>query len=180
MNKKKWTIVLIVMLLLGGSVWAFGFRKHPALARMEEIRTQLDAEGLSRDQRRALYREMGQQFEQLPESTQNELRAKRDSEWQARYARHMDEFFAKSPAERRKALDAEIDRDERRAKRSKGGDAGRGGGGGGGGRGGDSLQRRKDFLNRSTPDSRAKMTEHRRQRDERRAQRGLPPRPSRY
>jgi hypothetical protein len=175
---------------LAVAAWAFLPNKDPALARIEALRVQIDA--APDGQRRELFGQMREEFGNLRPESREQLRDQFRQRWEEREQKDLNDFFAKSPqdqiAEIDKRIDEEVERDkerqQRRAqggdRRGRGGDAQRGGGGppngnrGGRGRG-DSLERRKSYLDKSTPQARAQRSEYRRMREERRHQRGLPP-----
>jgi hypothetical protein len=118
--------------------------------------------------------------------------------WEAREQKQMNDFFALSRDEQIKKIDEDIREDERedreraqrRAQRQANGQNGQNRSGGPGGAGGgppgggdrgnrgnrDSLERRKGYLDNTTPQARAQRSEYRRMREERRQAMGLPPR----
>ena len=89
----------------------------------------------------------------------------------------MNDFFAKSPEEQRQSLDQMIDRMEQRRQRRE--TEGRGGEGRGGGRPDMTPQqrdqRRKQGLDRTTPEMRGMMDAFRDMINDRRQERGLEP-----
>lgn len=193
-GKKKWLVLAALFLVLSSlGAWAMLPRTDPQLVKVQELRAQL--ENAPPEQRRELWGQMRKEVEKLPEETREQLFADRRREWEARENKQLEEFFSKSRAEQIALIDKEIDeseqrRVEREKRRTQGGQAGRvdgqrggrGGPGGWGGRGGGGrnsdpaarLARSKRYLDNSTPQSRAQRAEHRRMRDERRQQRGLP------
>lgn len=186
-GKTKWIIAIVVLLLLSALAWAFmPERKDPHLAKIDELRAQM--EGATDVQRRELWGQMREEFRNLPEETRRQMFDERRQRWEAREQKFMNDFFSKTPAEQIALLDEQIDEEqERRQRRAQQGDRGdrRGGnaqGGGGRGNGGrgrgnrDSLERRKGYLDSTSPMSRAQRSEYRRMREERRKERGLPPR----
>jgi uncharacterized protein HemX len=181
-GKGKWIAAVLILLLLAAGAWAFLPRKNVHVARIEELRAQLET--APREQRRELFDQMREEFRQLPESEREAMFADRRKQWEAREQKRYDEFFALSPAERIAYLDKEIDEDERERKeraerRARQGNqqrGDRGGRGGWGGRGGgdrNSMERRKGYLDNTNPVTRAQRGEYRRAREERRRQRGL-------
>ncbi len=182
---QKIAIATILFLLIAAVGYAMYGGKDPGVARIEELREQMD--GATDEQRRDLFQQMRQEYEQLPEATRQQLRNDREARWELEEGKQLGEFFALSPQEQQKALDEEIKRDEERRKerekrRAQGGRGGPGGGGGGdmgrrGGRSrdssGDPNARRKSYLDRSSPQSRAMRAEKARMRAERRKQLGL-------
>jgi len=200
-GKTKWVVLALLILLFAGvGAWAMSSRPDPHVAKVQELRAQM--ENATPEQRRELWGQMRQEFEQMPEASREALFAERRAREEAREQKYMDEFFAKSPKDQIAEIDKRIDESERRrkereARRAQGGNrgggpqfgqnggGGPGGPGGPGGRGGggfgrggdgrDSLARSKRYLDNSTPDSRAQRGAYRRMYEDRRAQRGLPP-----
>jgi hypothetical protein len=180
-GKARWIISLIIVLLLAVGAWAFLPSKDPALARIESLRSQID--GAPEGQRRELFGQMRQEFENLRPESREQLRDQFRQRWEQREQKFLNDFFAKTPQDQIAAIDKQLDDEQRREKerqqrRAQGGDRrGRGGPGNaqrGRGRG-DSLERRKSYLDRTSPQTRAQRSEYRRMRDERRRERGLPP-----
>jgi len=181
---KRVALALIVLLLLAVAAWGFWLRGDPQLAKVLELRGQL--EGASGDQRRELWGQMREEVSKLSPEVRESLFADRRKEWEARERKQLNEFFAMSPEARIASLDKDIDRMERRRKAWEerqaqgngppGSQGGGPGGPGGRGRGGsieDPLQRARSYLNNSTPEDRAKRGEYRRMMQERRQQRGI-------
>jgi hypothetical protein len=199
-GKKKWVVIAALFLLFAGvGAWAMSSRTDPHVLRVQELRVQM--ENAPPEQRRELWGQMRQEFEQMPEASREALFEDRRKEWEAREDKYMTEFFAKTKQEQIAEIDKRIDESEKRRKEREkrraqgnngnrgdrgqlaqaggngGGGGGRGPGGGGGQRGAggrDSLERRKGYLDKSSPDSRAQRGAYRRMMEERRAQRGLP------
>jgi len=184
---KKVAIATILFLLIAAVGYAMYGGKDPGVARIEGLREQMD--GANNEQRRELFQQMRQEYEQLPEATRQQLRDEREARWELEKGKRLGEFFAMSPQEQQKSLDDSIKREEERRKerekrRAQGGGGGRGGPGGGrgdmgrrGDRGRNSSDdpnaRRKSYLDRSSPQSRAMRSEYARMRAERRKQLGL-------
>jgi hypothetical protein len=183
---KKWIAGGIALLLMAGGAYAFLPSKDPGLARIDDLRAQMD--GADDAQRRALFGQMRQEFENLSPEARDQMRDQWRAKGEAREQARLNEYFSKSDKEKLAMLDEDIKREEerrkewakRRAERSKNGDAndrgnrGGGGGGGRGGSGGDSNARRKEYLDNSSAQSRAMRGEYQRDRDARRRQLGLP------
>ncbi len=190
-GKLKWIVSVALLLLLAVGAWAYFPGEDPALARIHEIRDQM--EGATDAQRRELFGTMRKEFENLSPDARDQLRDEWRQRWEAREQENLNKFFAMSPQEQIAHLDEDIKREEERRKAwqrrraESGGDSGargnRGGGpgmgGGGRGRGSrdssDPNARRKSYLDNTTPQSRAMRSEYRHQREERRRQLGLPP-----
>jgi uncharacterized membrane protein YgcG len=196
-GKKKWVVLaLLFLLLLGLGAWAMS-GPDPGVAKIQALRAEID--NASGDQRRALWGQMREEMEKLPEAAREQLFAERRQEWETRENKRMTEFFAMPRDQQIAAIDKQIDDWEKRRKEraqrqqngaqanGQGGRGGPGGGfgpGGGGGRGGGggagrstdpsaALQRGKNYLDRSSPESRAQRGEYRRMVQDRRQQRGL-------
>lgn len=190
-GKKKWVVIAALFLLFAAvGAWAMSSRPDPHVQRVQELRAQM--ESAPPEQRREIWGQMRQEFEQMPEASREAMFEDRRREWEAREQKYMDDFFAKDKKAQLAEIDKRIDESEKRRKerekrRAQGnngnrgdrgqmaqaGGGGRGPGGGPGGR--DSMERRKGYLDKSSPDSRAQRGAYRRMMEERRAQRGLPP-----
>ena len=181
-GKGKWIAAVLLLLLMAGIAYAFLPSSDPALVRIEEIREQMD--GASDEQRRELWGQMRQEFENLTPESRDKMREDWGARREAREQERLNEFFALSPAEQIKELDEDLkrdaERDRQRAQRSRNdGDRGNRGGGGGrdwGGRTRDTSDpnaRRRSYLDKTTPQSRAMRSEYRRMREERRQRLGL-------
>jgi uncharacterized membrane protein YgcG len=199
MNKKtKWTLLaLVLLLLISAAAWAFWTPgEDPQITKIHELRAQIEA--APSEERRALFGQMREEFQKLSPEARDALFADRRQEWQSRQRKRMGEFFAMSYAQQIASIDKEIDdRERRRARREQsqgssggrpnfqgqgggpgggppgGGPGGPGGRGGGGDRASDPVQRRKDFLDNTTPIERAQMAAHREMVQQRRTQRGM-------
>jgi uncharacterized membrane protein YgcG len=195
---RRWAAALLLLLGIAGLVWAV--RPDPHLARAKELQSQLfgpDGKNLSPDERKARFAEYREQVKHLNDDQKWELSAPMREKQKA----ELDRYFALSPKEKTKYLDERIDRSEKmRKEREKqaaqgkagapgggppgggfgfGGPGGKAGGGGGGpgGRTPEEIEkRRKQFLDRTSPEERARMDQFRKDMDDRRRQRGLPPR----
>ncbi|MEX0677863.1 MAG: hypothetical protein WD063_12350 [Pirellulales bacterium] len=193
-GKKKWIIALVIFLLTVVGAWAFfPAGEDPALARIQDLRDQM--ENAPTEKRRELWGKMREEYRNLPEEAREQLSAQRRQRWEAREQKSLNDFFALTPAEQIAKMDEQLKEEEERRqrwaqRRAQGGDRqgrdptrGRGDGGGGGDRGWgsgrgsrDSLERRKGYLDNTTPQARAQRSEFRRMREERRRQLGLPSR----
>jgi hypothetical protein len=200
---RRWIAVLLLILGLGGLVWAI--RPDPYLARAKELQKELfspEAKNLPPEDRKARMAEFREQVKHLNANQKWELSAPMREKQKA----EMDRYFAMSPKEKTKYLDERIDRFEKMRKEREqkaaqgqaGGGQPRAGGqpgavGFGGGPGGNQVgapggrpgggpplsaeeieQRRKQFLDRTTPEERARMDQFRKDMNDRRRQRGLP------
>lgn len=196
---RRWTSFLLLLLAVGGLVWAV--RPDPHLSRAQALQKELfspESKALSREERKARFAELREHVKHLTDDQRWELGAPMREKQKA----SMDRYFAMSPAEKTKHLDELIDRSEKMRKQwqakgkggkgdqAKGVNGTKGGppasftaaGSKGGPKGGRSRspdqinQRRKQFLDRTTPEDRAKMDRFRKDMADRRKQRGLPTR----
>ncbi len=203
--RRRWRrLFALALLLLGisGVVWAV--RPDPRLARAQALQKGLfgpDAKNLSPDERKARFAEYREQVKHLTEDQKWELSAPMREKQKA----EMDRYFALSPKDRTKYLDERIDKSEKMRKDwekqkaqgkagppaggigfggpnggNKSGGPGGSKAGGPGGPGGKSPEeiekRRKQSLDRTTPEERAKRDQFRKEMEDRRRQRGLPAR----
>jgi hypothetical protein len=187
----------IAFLLVGLVGLAWAVRPDPHLARAKELQKQLfgpQAKGLSADERKARFAEYRGEVKRLSANQKWELSAPVREKQKA----EMDRYFALSPKEKLKYLDERIDRSEKarkewgqKGKQTKGGPPGGnksgspgvgkagfagapGGGPGAGPRSAEAIEkRRKQFLDRTTPEERAKRDLFRKEMNDRRRQRGL-------
>lgn len=198
-RRLRWLIAFLLLFLIGGIVWAV--RPNPHLARAQELQKKLfsaDAKSLPADQRKALFDEYRTEMKQLTDDQKAKLFEPMHQKQMAEF----DRYFAMTPQEKVRYLDERIDRSEKAKKDRQqkpggqpgggfaGGPPGGGFGGGppgggfggpqGGGKGGgppsaeEIEKRKKQALDRTTPEERAKMDQFRRDMDSRRRQRGLP------
>jgi len=192
---RRWAALLLLLLALGGLAWAV--RPDPHLARAKELQKQLfsaDLKNLSPDERKARFAEYREQVKHLSADQKWELSAPMREKQKA----EMDRYFAMSPKDKLKYLDEQIDRSEKRRKeweqKAAQGKSGGGPPGGavfGGGPGGSKTgipggpgkgsppsteeieKRRKQFLDRTSPEERARTDQFRKDMNDRRRQRGL-------
>ncbi len=108
-SKKKWALLALLLLFGGVAVWAIWFRGDSIQDQIAALRSQLDVEGITREQRRAL-------FENADPAVRDAMFASRQQEWQAREQKFMNEFFAMSNADQIASLDKRIDEMERSRK----------------------------------------------------------------
>ncbi len=193
----KRVIVIGTMLsaLLLAAAWLLGwFSSNPAIAEVQQLQQKMADPNLKDADRQALREQMRAKMESLsPDARRAVFEAGREV-FEKRFESHVDQILTMSPAERNKALDADIDQMDKRAadfaKRQQA--AGAGGkappGAQNGGKKGNRqpavndeqrLSRLRSRLDRGTPESCAKRAEYTRLIDDRRKQRGLPPMPPR-
>ncbi len=187
-GKSKWIVAILLLLMMAGIAYAFIPRRDPALAKIEEIRGQM--EGATDGQRRELWGQMRQEMENLSPEARDQMREEWGQRREAQQMEQLSKFFDLSPQEQIKEIDEGLKREaERRKQRAQrpnrgGGDrADRGAGGGRGDRGrggrggrdnsGDPNARSKRYLDNTTPQARAMRSEYRRMREERRQRLGL-------
>jgi uncharacterized membrane protein YgcG len=192
-------LLLLLLLLLSAVGWAFWGGEDPQIAKIKEMRAQI--EQAPREQQRELFGKMREEYQKLSPESREALFAERRQKWQERERKQMGEFFALSYAQQIAEIDKQIDdREKRRQRRAQngaqnggrgngppggGGGSGGGGGPGGGGPGGggggpgngrdtnDPNARRKSYLDHTTPLDRAQQQNYRQMVQQRRTQRGL-------
>ncbi len=193
MKKQHWAIGgLILLFLVTGLTWAFYPRESKHVKKAQSLVGQMFDENVPEEQRNAAREEMRQMRENVPEDERREVFRAVGDQFRQRMESHMREF-AELPEDQRDAfLDKDIDRMESMRKefekrRTEGGDRegrGRGpgfGGPDGGGRGDrprteeDREARRRSRLDNTTPEQRAYMMEYFSAVNERRKERGLEP-----
>jgi hypothetical protein len=183
MEKRKFSIAVVAVLLLAGAAWAYSRigRTDPVVAEMQQLRDQMfQNRDLPEADRRAQWQDFRQRMDGLTDAQRAALRDGGREQWQQFGQQRMNEFFALPRAEQNKRLDDMIDRMMAREKeRQQNPNANQRGGGRGGNRGNltdaQRDQRRKERLDRTDPKMRAQFTEFGRRMNERRAERGLPP-----
>lgn len=116
-----------LLLVVGVLVAASLFTPNPNLVKAREIQQKLEEGDLSGDERRELYRQLGEATRNLPEAQKNELRNERFRRDIAKEAAELKEFFALSEQEQIARLNKELDEEE--ARRGRGGRGGPNGGG---------------------------------------------------
>jgi cell division protein FtsB len=185
-RRRRWLLGLLALLLLLVGVGTYGaVRGRGNPARVQQLRKELfAARGATPEQRKATAEQFRQEVRKLSPAQRSELFAAGQREAAAR----LDTYFTLPPADRRQYLDREIDRMEQRRKERAGRSPGAGAGtarrpGGDRPRSAEETEkRRKERLDRTTPEQRALMDQlrakgerFRKDLDQRRAQRGLPP-----
>jgi hypothetical protein len=189
MKWKKVAIWLtVITITIFGAGWLFGwFSNNAAIAEVQQLQEKAADPKLSDADRRALWDQMRSKMDALPESARREVREAGRQVFEARAEAHMTEILAMSKAQQVKAIDADIDAmEKRRAEFEKrmqanGGQPTANGQKGNGTKGrpvatNDSqrVDRLKNRLDRSTPESRAKRNAYMTLVNQRRQQRGLP------
>ncbi|MGI9427884.1 MAG: hypothetical protein ACR2NM_04455 [Bythopirellula sp.] len=175
MNKKHAVAAGLILALLAGVGWALFSGEDQAVIEAKQQRNELfeKIDTLSPEQRRAEFDALRESAQNLSEDQRRELRRGGRQFMMQR----VDRLLAMSAAERNQELDRMIDRMEERRQNRDAGD-----GGPRGDRGGDMSpaerdQRRKQRLDRTSPQMRAKMDQMKDLMNQRREERGLEPLP---
>jgi hypothetical protein len=175
-NPRRLGFTAVTLLLIAAAIGAYWYlRPDPQFVKVMEMRDKLTSEesrGLSRDQRRDLWREFRQEVEKLSPEQRRQLWADRANRFQER----LQKFAKASPKERTAMLDEQIKREEEFRRNAVNQGAPRGNWGGGG-TPEDREQRRRQRLDNTTPERRALMAEFRQALQQRRQQLGLSPSP---
>src|SRR5262245_24480585 len=189
--------VLIIGSIIGviglSGAWLLGwFSSNRALAEVQQMQTKLADPNLKDDERRALTDQMRAKMNSLSPAARRTAFEGMRTAFERRNEQHIDQILAMSPAERNKALDADIDRMEKmraqaeaNAKSAANAQANnqndsKKGPPGQGRRGGNPsddqrVDRLRNRLDRGTPEMRAKRNAYMQLVNARRQQRGLPP-----
>ncbi|QDU87840.1 hypothetical protein Pla175_12070 [Pirellulimonas nuda] len=172
---------LVLAWMLGwidGSLLASKYSSDPAVAELQRLSDEAIQAGVPKDDaQRQAFR---QRIEGLTDAQRREFFTSSQPKFTLMMERKLNDFFALSPAEQRRELDAEIDRMEAGKSNGKGKGGGPGGAGDRGAFGGeispekrDEMRKRK--LDATTPELRAKFETRLDMLNERRAKRGLEP-----
>lgn len=179
---KRWLGLFLLLALITGTVWAVRPDSH--MSRVQELQKEL-AKGntLTAEERKAKFTELRSEMKHLTDDQKWELGAPMREKQKA----EMDRYFAMAPQEKAKYLDAKIDFSEKMRKEweKKAGPGAKTGSPPttGGNRGStqkstEAIEKaRKERLDRTSAEDRAKMDVYRREMNDRRLQRGLPVRP---
>ncbi len=193
-RRHRWLVAAIALLALLIGVGGYrAVRPRGDLAKVQKLRQELfsqAARSLSPEERRARAEQLRRESAKLSPDQRAELFAA----GQKRMKERLDRYFAMSPRERQQFLDQEIDRMEQMRRERANANAGTGtpaafgtgprpGGSGGRPRSPEEIEhRRKERLDRTTPEQRAtmdqmraRMTRFHQDLNQRRAQRGMPP-----
>jgi hypothetical protein len=184
LKNRKRTVLLLAALVFAAGAWGafLHLRAAAQLARVKALRDQVteSARNLPAPERRALFGQLREEVQKLPPDQRRQLWGDR----RGRFREDMEKYFKLSKEEKTAYLDDRLRRMEEARKefeqnRSQNGQGGpQAGARGWAGRGGtpeEREQRRKEFLDRTTPEDRAMMSEFRKELNERRQQLGLPP-----
>jgi hypothetical protein len=128
MSKRKIGIAVAVLLLLaGGTVWAFRGRADAAVEKIRQM--QKDLASVPPDGRRQRWEDLGKEWQKLTPDQQDKLRDERWAERERMMNKRVKDFFAAPPNQRQGILDKQINDDEKRrkereARRAQGGGPG--------------------------------------------------------
>lgn len=166
-----------VVLLLGGLAgWAMLPGEDPDLVAIRELRAGLSEPELPPEKRRETFEAIRTAVEALPEEKREIARDELREGFRARRTEMLNEWFAAPEEEKTAKIDELLDRIVARRNSGERGGPPRGGPGGRGDRPNDADSRnarRKERLNASTPEMRAKMGEFRDALRERADERGI-------
>ncbi len=196
MNRKVAILIAVVVLLTGGTIWALRApAPDPQVVKIQQMQAGLRAENLSPDQRRQRFDQFRQAMDQLRPEQRDQVRSQMENAFRDQMMQHIDAYFALPPQQRTAFLDQQIDAMEQRRKqwessrppqdqgKAQAKDRGQGKAGPGG-RGDfrnlsatERNQRRKQKLDQTKPDERAKRAAYMEAMRKRRAERGLPTMP---
>jgi hypothetical protein len=185
-NKKKLAVILGLLVLAGAVAWAYWPPgQDPQIAKVAALQEKLFSgqPGPPTPERREAFEEFRREAEKLTPEQRMQMMRDNPPPFMRQMQKNVRDYFDLSDADKKKALDKQIDEMERFRKqmesRRDGERRGRGGPGGGfRGFGGDpsrAQQFRKDMLNNTNPMDRAMFGEYMSQLQRRRDQRGLPP-----
>ena len=197
MNVRKVGVgIVLAGLAAGGIVWALSSRgTDPQVQKVQQLQAELFAEKTPPEQRRQRFEVLRKETEQLSPEQREEVRHQMRQQFERRMQERVDAYFALPPEQRTAHLDQQIDAMEQRRKewesrRARQGQTQQGQtrqgqprrDAGARGRGGNRRnmsaeqrsQRRKQRLDRSTPEQRAKRTAYFDALRKRRQERGLP------
>ena len=185
---KRFLVIGSIVGVLGlTGAWLLGwFSGNRALAEVRQMQTKLADPSMKDDERRALMEQMRAKMNSLSADARRTAFEGMRTAFERRNEQHIDQILAMSPADRNKALDADIDRMEKmraqmeaNAKSAQAGgqnDSKKGQGRRGGNPSDDQrVDRLRNRLDRSSPEMRAKRNAYMQLVNARRQQRGLPP-----
>jgi hypothetical protein len=188
-RKRRWLLLALLLLLGVGYAGYRAFATDPEVEKVKELRQELSAKGLTPEQRRALFGQLRDALGRLsPEQRRDAQRTMAD-ERRKRMAADMQRYAQMSRAERTRYLDENIRRmEERRRQAQAGQGAGARGGPGQAGAGSAGTnrpalspaerdQRRRQWLDDTSPEFRAQLDQYRKDMQARRQQLGLPASP---
>jgi hypothetical protein len=133
LGKRKIVIGVVVILLIGGSVWAVMHNlPDPQVEKVKQMQAEAFKEGVTPEQRRQSFQLVRQEMEKLSPDQRHELWQQVGQERERQMDKRMDEYFALPPAKRVAEMDKMIKEMEQRRKefeqrRSQAGQGNRGG-----------------------------------------------------
>jgi hypothetical protein len=176
------TALALVTLLAG---WLFGwFSEDPAIAEVRQMQAQLGDTNMKDTDRRALMDQIRTKMESFSPDVRRGLWENNRQAFENRMNKHVGDLLAMSKADRNKALDADIERMQKRqaeaqanAQNNQGANANNQRQGNRGQAQSDDqrVDRMKNRLDRSSPQSRAMRQAYVQMLDQRLKERGLPP-----
>src|SRR5262245_18175046 len=107
MDKRKWVMGGVTVLVIAGAGWAFGYYRwtDPQIAELQKIGGQIWDRNLPDAQRDQLRDDFRQRIGALTEEQRRAFFDAGRDQWMGRMEQRMDEFFAMSPADQQKRLD---------------------------------------------------------------------------
>lgn len=180
-KNKKTVLALLIVLSLGGVVWALlPPGPDPQMVKVQQLQEKIFDEKVTDEQRRAMFGEIRKEAEKLTEEQRMTLM--RENPFAKRMQQTVVAYFDLPEKDRKAALDKDIDRFEKfrkdMEKRRASGDRPPGPPGGFGNRGnmdaGQRNQFQKKMLDNTSPTERAMFTEYFKDMENRRRERGLP------
>jgi hypothetical protein len=182
------TILAVITLTAG---WLFGwFSENPAVAEVRQMQAKLADPNLKDADRRAMMDQIRSKMDLLSSDVRRGLWEENRQVFEKRMDKHVDDLLAMSKADRNKALDADIDRMQKmraeaqaNAQNNQGANANNQRQGNRGQALSDDqrMDRMKNRLDRSSPESRAKRQAYVQMLDQRMKERGIPlPPPGRF
>jgi hypothetical protein len=201
MSKRKMTIGVVAILIVGGTVWAWMSRPDAQVEKVKQMQAEAFKEGATPEQRRENFQLVRQEMEKLSPGQRNQVWEQMREGMERRMDQQVSAYFALPQEQRGAYLDKQIKEMEQwrkagEARRAQAGQSGPPQGGAGGPPGGPGgqqaggggqprapqsadarLQRRDQWLDRSTAEQRAQRSAYFADLQQRRLQLGLPASP---
>jgi hypothetical protein len=194
MNKRKITVGVVAIMLIGGAVWAMmRNRPDPQVEKVKQMQAEAFKKDTTPEQRRQSFELIHQEMEKLTPEQRHEVRHDMHQNFERRMDEEIKTYFSLPQQERIAFLDKQIKEQEKRRKEmearrnqpgqgppgAQGGQTGRFGGGSPprGGSTDQRLQRRDQRLDRSTAEQRSMRSLYLADMRARRIQLGLNPSP---
>jgi hypothetical protein len=188
-RKRRWLLLALLLLFGGGYITYRAVATDPDVERINELRKELAGKDLTAEQRRELFGQLRDAMQRLSPEQRREAQRNMADERRMRMAEDMQRYAQMSRAEKTRFLDDRIRRMEQQRRQAGQGAGGPGQRGGpGSGPGGTNRpapsaeerdQRRRQWLNDTTPEFRAQLDQFRKDMQARRQQLGLAPTPPR-